>query len=237
MYANRRTFVAVAVASMGLLGLAQDPMGADYGFGQDPMGGMPQQGAPMNVPNVGGGAVKRRSFLSNLVWGAAGAVGMHFYEGYNRKALSKGHVKEKEKLTAALTMKRMEMQQLQMVVQQYEYQIHELQQALYESESESLQRDYDEFKAPDQNGDDVITRSEFGTCERAAARAWEGVGTTGATRGVAIYYCSTVVRTTVLYCTLCCTVLRRLESVLDLASPPFPKRHPPCCSLTRLLNH
>jgi hypothetical protein len=40
----------------------------------------------------------------------------------------------------------MEMQQLQYMVQQYEYQIHELQQALYESESEALQRDYDEFK-------------------------------------------------------------------------------------------
>ena len=40
------------------------------------------------------------------------------------------------------------------------YQNQELKQALYESEQEALQRDYEEFKQPDANGDDVISRNE-----------------------------------------------------------------------------
>ena len=39
----------------------------------------------------------------------------------------------------------------------------ELQRALYESEADALQRDYDEFKAPDVDNDDVISVSEFGS--------------------------------------------------------------------------
>jgi len=43
----------------------------------------------------------------------------------------------------------------------YEIQNKELRQALVESEKDALQRDYDEFKQPDANGDDVISEMEF----------------------------------------------------------------------------
>lgn len=49
-------------------------------------------------------------------------------------------------------------------MQQLEYRIKELQQALYECEADALQRDYDEFKAPDIDDDDVISAAEFSSC-------------------------------------------------------------------------
>jgi hypothetical protein len=56
-----------------------------------------------------------------------------------------------------------EIQKLKTMVYEYEYRNQELKQALYESEQESLKRDYEEFKQPDANGDDVISRAEFAT--------------------------------------------------------------------------
>lgn len=46
--------------------------------------------------------------------------------------------------------------------------VHELKQALHESEQEALQRDYEEFKQPDANGDDVISRNEVRACSVAS---------------------------------------------------------------------
>lgn len=64
-------------------------------------------------------------------------------------------------MKTAMDFKRIENKQLNYKVQQLEYRVKELQQALYESEAEALQRDYDEFKAPDLDNDDVISKAEF----------------------------------------------------------------------------
>ena len=64
-------------------------------------------------------------------------------------------------LQTNLQYKNVESQQLAKKIQTLEMRIHELRQALYESEAEKLQRDYDEFRAPDMNNDDVISADEF----------------------------------------------------------------------------
>lgn len=140
----------------------------DYGNYQAP-GGEPN---PMGNNPVGNGRARRMGMVANAAFGIGGFVVRYAMDKGQRKQLMKHHKNEKEHLMAALTVKKMEMQQLQYMVQQYEYQIHELQQALYESESEALQRDYDEFKAPDLNNDDVISRSEFGTYIRNYMKAY-----------------------------------------------------------------
>jgi predicted RNase H-like nuclease (RuvC/YqgF family) len=72
----------------------------------------------------------------------------------------KKNQKELERLYQIISSKNVEVQKLKTMVYEYEYRNQELKQALYESEQESLKRDYEEFKQPDANGDDVISRAE-----------------------------------------------------------------------------
>lgn len=76
---------------------------------------------------------------------------------------SKKSQKELERLYQIISAKNVEVQKLKTMIYEYEYRNQELKQALYESEQESLKRDYEEFKQPDANGDDVISRAEFAT--------------------------------------------------------------------------
>ena len=70
--------------------------------------------------------------------------------------------KEMERLYSMISSKNAEVQKLKTMIYEYEYRNQELKQALIESEQESLKRDYEEFKQPDANGDDVISRAEVG---------------------------------------------------------------------------
>lgn len=95
------------------------------------------------------------------VSGLVGFVAGNFSPFRGKK--SKQSQKELERLYQILSAKNVEIQKLKTMVYEYEYRNQELKQALYESEQESLKRDYEEFKQPDANGDDVISRAEFAT--------------------------------------------------------------------------
>lgn len=79
---------------------------------------------------------------------------------------------ELERLYRTISAKNVEVQKLKAMVYEYEYRNQELKQALYESEQEALKRDYEEFKQPDANGDDVISRAEFTTYIRNYMKAY-----------------------------------------------------------------
>ena len=150
-----------------LPGAAAQEMGGEYDYSNYQAG---MEAAPQVV--AGDGRARRQGVLMNFACGALGyaANGM-LNRAHGKKVMKKAQA-EKDHLISVLTVKKMENQQLQYVVQQYEYQIHELQRALYDSEAEGLQRDYEEFKAPDQNGDDVISRQEFHTYIRNYMKAY-----------------------------------------------------------------
>ena len=93
--------------------------------------------------------------------GLASFVAGHFSP--LRGGKSKKSQKELERLYQIVSAKNVEIQKLKTMVYEYEYRNQELKQALFESEQESLKRDYEEFKQPDANGDDVISRAEFAT--------------------------------------------------------------------------
>ena len=95
--------------------------------------------------------------------GAAGLIGWLVPNPFNGQKKRKDQ-KKIEHLYNLISLKNGEIQRLHSVVSEYEYQNQELKQALYESEQESLQRDYEEFKQPDANGDDVISRNEVCAC-------------------------------------------------------------------------
>jgi hypothetical protein len=65
-----------------------------------------------------------------------------------------------DSLRKSVSAKNVEIQKLKSMVYEYEFQIAELKKALFQSEQEALKRDYEEFKQPDVNGDDVISRME-----------------------------------------------------------------------------
>lgn len=77
-----------------------------------------------------------------------------------------------ERLYKIISAKNVEVQKLKTMIYEFEYRNQELKQALYESEQESIKRDYEEFKQPDANGDDVISRAEFSTYIRNYMKAY-----------------------------------------------------------------
>lgn len=98
---------------------------------------------------------------SNLGIAAAGVFGLvigHFSP--LRGGASKKSSAQLEQLYKIVSAKNVEIQKLKTMVYEFEYRNQELKQALFESEQESLKRDYEEFKQPDANGDDVISRNE-----------------------------------------------------------------------------
>lgn len=85
---------------------------------------------------------------------------------------SKKSKQEMERLYKIISAKNVEVQKLKTMIYEFEYRNQELKQALYESEQESIKRDYEEFKQPDANGDDVISRAEFSTYIRNYMKAY-----------------------------------------------------------------
>mmetsp|Transcript_9011 Transcript_9011/g.13866 ORF Transcript_9011/g.13866 Transcript_9011/m.13866 type:complete len:228 (+) Transcript_9011:41-724(+) len=138
---------------------SQDPLGDFYGSGPDrgpppppPPGPPPRQGQVQAI------RPRQSNFFGSLFFLAAGAGAMKVYD---MTQVEKKLKKQMDAVQTALDFKRIEAQQLSQKMHTLEYQVRELQQALYESEAESLQRDYDEFKAPDLNDDDFISAEEF----------------------------------------------------------------------------
>lgn len=123
-----------------------------------------QEQMQMPVDNPRGGGLGMA--VTGLVAFAAG----HMSPFAGNKA--KKSQKELERLYQIISSKNVEVQKLKTMVYEYEYRNQELKQALHESEQESLKRDYEEFKQPDANGDDVISRAEFATYIRNYMKAY-----------------------------------------------------------------
>ena len=145
---------------------AQDPLAGAYFDGgasapppppPQPMrpGGFAPE-SPSPARGGGGGMFQGLAFLG------VGAGAMKVYDMSLQRRLQGAHDRDLSKLQTSLAVKRVESDQLVQTVKTLQYQVKELQQALYESEAEALQRDYEEFKAPDVDGDDKISIYEFG---------------------------------------------------------------------------
>lgn len=94
-----------------------------------------------------------------LVMIAVGGIMGNFVGGWMKKrGLAKRHKKEKKELLNYI-------QQIDDVYKQREAQWQKEYQKLYKAyealEKDSLERDYEEFKAPDTDGDDKVTREEY----------------------------------------------------------------------------
>jgi len=100
----------------------------------------------------------RRGGLGMTITGLL-AFGLGHFSPFPGKSAKKSG-KELERLYQIISAKNVEVQKLKTMVYEYEYRNQELKEALYESEQEALKRDYEEFKQPDANGDDVISRAE-----------------------------------------------------------------------------
>ena len=153
-------WLAFAAAS---LVAAQDPLAGSYFDGGAPPPLPPQGMRPGGFapeapsPARGGGG-----FGQALAFLGVGAGAMKVYDISLQRRLQAAHDRDTSKLQTAMAVKRVEGDQLLQTVQSLKYQVQELQKALYESEAEALQRDYEEFKAPDVDDDDSISIYEFG---------------------------------------------------------------------------
>ncbi|KAJ8599489.1 hypothetical protein CTAYLR_010433 [Chrysophaeum taylorii] len=144
--------VVVVVLVCGVA--AQDPLAGDSSY-------YSEGPRPMRPPNLSWPPAPRHQWFRGLCYVATGAGVMKLVDVARERRLRRTIEKDISTMRTALDFKRIETQQLSYKVQQLEYQIRDLQQALYESEAEALQRDYDEFKAPDLDDDDVISAAEF----------------------------------------------------------------------------
>lgn len=102
------------------------------------------------APGGGGGMVKMVA-----TFGAGWLLGGKFHSGRATKKLKKKHMKEQK---ALYTQYYNDVYQLQETIVQLET---SLKQVKEQAELDALQRDYDEFKQPDVDGDDRISRAEF----------------------------------------------------------------------------
>mmetsp|Transcript_24503 Transcript_24503/g.36510 ORF Transcript_24503/g.36510 Transcript_24503/m.36510 type:complete len:197 (-) Transcript_24503:281-871(-) len=94
--------------------------------------------------------------------GASWFLGGKIHSGKVRKKLNKKHLSEQKNL---YTQYYNDVYKLQETIAEQQYVIENLQSTLNEvqkqAELEAIQRDYDEFKQPDVDGDDRISRAEF----------------------------------------------------------------------------
>jgi len=105
----------------------------------------------------GGGLVK-----SFLVGGAGWYIGGRFHATRLKSKLKRSHMKSQKTLYSQYYNDVYKLQQqnadLAYAVEQYQTAIKQIQ---TDAENEQLQRDWDEFKQPDIDGDDSISRAEF----------------------------------------------------------------------------
>ena len=105
------------------------------------------------------------SFRSgHLIVGAAGGIVGTLFGGYMQgKKLKKKYDKEKKDLIQYIQLQEEIYKQRE---QQWQSEYQKLYKAYDSLEKETLERDYEEFKAPDTNNDDMISRAEFNTYVR-----------------------------------------------------------------------
>jgi len=108
----------------------------------------------------GGARIRRRAnnrnpmmlgIFGGLLGGVVGGV-------LKSRSLGAKYVKEKKQLLDYITMQEDVYKQRD---QQWQSEYQKLYKAYEKLETETLERDYEEFKAPDTNGDDMISRAEF----------------------------------------------------------------------------
>jgi Ca2+-binding EF-hand superfamily protein len=145
---------------------AQDPLAGNYGgdYGgppppqhMAPPGNRPQGMAPSNGGGGGGGLGGKLAFLT------IGAGAVKAYDSFQAQKKERAHDKRMSSLQTSVAVKKVETEQVASQLQTCYQTVRSLQQALYESEQEALQRDYEEFKAPDSDGDERINMYEFGS--------------------------------------------------------------------------
>ena len=141
---------------------AQDPL-AGFGGG-DAYGAPPPQpmapgpgGPPGIAPARGGGGLGGK-----LAFLTIGAGAVKAFDTFQSQKKQREHESQLSKLQTSVAVKRVESEQVAQQLQTCYQTVRSLQQALYESEQEALQRDYEEFKAPDSDGDERISMYEFG---------------------------------------------------------------------------
>eukprot|EP01038_Epipyxis_sp_PR26KG_P013834 gene13834-18555_t len=112
-----------------------------------------------------GAAMQRRRNPRGMIFmGGAGVVLGGLISGWHTsRTMKRRNEKEKKELLQYI--------QLQDEIykhrdQQWQAEYNKLYKAYQELETESIERDYEEFKAPDTNNDDMISRSEFNTYVR-----------------------------------------------------------------------
>jgi Ca2+-binding EF-hand superfamily protein len=154
----RRAALAVLVHGAA----AQDPL-AGFGGG-DAYGAPPPQpmapgpgGPPGIAPARGGGGLGGK-----LAFLTIGAGAVKAFDTFQSQKKQREHESQLSKLQTSVAVKRVESEQVAQQLQTCYQTVRSLQQALYESEQEALQRDYEEFKAPDSDGDERISMYEFG---------------------------------------------------------------------------
>lgn len=128
----------------------QDNLYADYAAKQE-------KGAV--APAKGGGMALIKSVI---IGSASFFVGGKFHSGRTIKFMKKKHMKDQKTLYAQYYNDVYKLQQqnseLSYMVDQYKAAITKVEE---EKQLETVQRDYDEFKQPDVDGDDRISRAEF----------------------------------------------------------------------------
>ena len=159
---RRCTLRRAALAFLVHGAAAQDPL-AGFGGG-DAYGAPPPQPmapSPVGPPGIapargGGGLGGKLAFLT------IGAGAVKAFDTFQSQKKQREHESQLSKLQTSVAVKRVESEQVAQQLQTCYQTVRSLQQALYESEQEALQRDYEEFKAPDSDGDERISMYEFG---------------------------------------------------------------------------
>ena len=159
---RRCTLRRAALAFLVHGAAAQDPL-AGFGGG-DAYGAPPPQpmapgpgGPPGIAPARGGGGLGGK-----LAFLTIGAGAVKAFDTFQSQKKQREHKSQLSKLQMSVAVKRVESEQVAQQLQTCYQTVRSLQQALYESEQEALQRDYEEFKAPDSDGDERISMYEFG---------------------------------------------------------------------------
>ena len=107
---------------------------------------------------------KKKANTGPLMVGVVGGVvGTLFGGWWQGRTLKKKHDKEKKELIQYIQLQEEIYKQRE---QQWQGEYQKLYKAYDSLEKDTLERDYEEFKAPDTNNDDMISRAEFNTYVR-----------------------------------------------------------------------